>query len=405
MIKVSAILYTSKKLSNGEHPILIRLTQNGRRKYISLGISCFPHHWDKNIEQPSKKHPNQKELSILLSDMINNLRKMIFESETLKDTLSIDDLAEEIYKKSKPSLSLSNFIDDLCQQLKMDGRVETQNAYKSTKNAWSKFFGRDNFDFIDINPNNIIRFEQASEKRGNQPNTIFLYLRTLKTIINLAKRDGVCPLDFDPFKSYSLAKFRRIKTRKRALSRDQFRKIETMVLEPESRLWHSRNYFIFSFYAGGMNLIDLALLKWDNIHDNQIVYNRKKTNELISIPLMEESILILNNYRKYSECRKNDYIFPLINESHNTAISISNRIHKINHQINGDLKEIGKTLGIDIKLTTYVARHTFANVLKKEGIPVSIIGQALGHENEKTTRIYLDSFGSDVMQQAFKKLS
>jgi site-specific recombinase XerD len=90
---------------------------------------------------------------------------------------------------------------------------------------------------------------------------------------------------------------------------------------------------------------------------------------------------------------------------HSTSISITNRLHKVNHQINQDLQQMGETLKLDVKLTTYVARHTFATVLKKEGISVSIIGQALGHEDEKTTQIYLDSFGSDIMQQAFEKLS
>lgn len=404
MIKVSPILYTSKTLANGENPIMIRLTQNGRRKYISLGISCSIHQWDKKTEQPSKKHQNQKELSILLGDLTNNLRKRIYESATRNEVISLDDLAQEIYKKSKPSLSICSYIDNLCLQLKLDGRVETQNAYKSTKNAWLKHFGRDYFNFNDITPKSIVEFENACEKRGNKPTTTFLYLRTLKTIINLAKRDGVCPSDFNPFTGHSFAKFRRIKTKKRALSREDFRKIETVTLEPESRLCHSRNYFIFSFYTGGMNLIDLAMLKWDNIQDNQITYNRKKTNELISIPLLKEALVILDYYKKYSECRKTDYIFPLLNKSHNTALSISNRVHKVNYQINSDLKKIGVILGIEITLTTYVARHTFATVLKKEGIPVSIIGQALGHEDEKTTRIYLDSFGSDIMQQAFKKL-
>ena len=120
---------------------------------------------------------------------------------------------------------------------------------------------------------------------------------------------------------------------------------------------------------------------------------------------MGQAIKILEIYKRYSNCKKDDFIFPILSEIHFTSLSISNRLNKVNHQINQDLQEIGKTLELDVKLTTYVARHTFATVLKKEGISVSIIGQALGHEDEKTTRIYLDSFGSDIMQQAFEKLS
>jgi site-specific recombinase XerD len=72
--------------------------------------------------------------------------------------------------------------------------------------------------------------------------------------------------------------------------------------------------------------------------------------------------------------------------------------------VNKDLREIGEMLGIRTKLTTYVARHSFATVMKRNGVPVSIIGQALGHEDEKTTQIYLDSFNMDIMEQAFTKL-
>ena len=131
----------------------------------------------------------------------------------------------------------------------------------------------------------------------------------------------------------------------------------------------------------------------------------KKTNELINVPLMGQAVKILEIYKRYSNCKKDDFIFPILSAIHSTSISITNRLHKVNHQVNQDLQEIGGTLKLDVKLTTYVARHTFATVLKKEGISVSIIGQALGHEDEKTTRIYLDSFGSDIMQQAFEKLA
>jgi site-specific recombinase XerD len=151
--------------------------------------------------------------------------------------------------------------------------------------------------------------------------------------------------------------------------------------------------------------VDIAHLKWGNVEKNQLFYTRKKTNELINIPLVKNAMKILEIYKKYSNCKKEDFIFPILNQTHSTALSISNRLNKVNHQVNQDLQKIGETLELDVKLTTYVARHTFATVLKKEGISVSIIGQALGHEDEKTTRIYLDSFGSEIMQQAFEKLS
>jgi len=406
MIKVAPILYTSKKLSNGEHPIMIRLTLKGKRKYIGLGVNCKASCWDEVNNLPSKKHPQQKELVILINDLVNTISKKIYSAENSNIILTLEELAQSIENKtSSPTQSLSAYIDQICEILKADGKIETNNIFRSTKNAWTKFFKKEIFHFEDINPKSIHDFEQAGERRGNMPSTTFLYLRTVKTIINMAKREKICGPEYDPFQNYSFAKFRRIKTRKRAISREDFRKIEELELDEKSRLFHSRNYFIFSFYAGGINFVDLAQLKWANIEKNQLFYTRKKTNELINVPLMGQAVKILEIYKRFSNCKKDDFIFPILSAIHSTSISITNRLHKVNHQINQDLQQIGETLKLDVKLTTYVARHTFATVLKKEGISVSIIGQALGHEDEKTTRIYLDSFGSDIMQQAFEKLS
>jgi integrase/recombinase XerD len=406
MIKVAPILYTSKTLSSGDHPIMIRLTLKGKRKYIGLGVNCKASYWDEVSNLPSKKHPQQKELVILINDLVNKLNKKIYVAENANIVLTLEDLANTIIDvDNAPTQLLSTFIEQLCEKLRIDGKHETCNIFRSTKNAWLSFFKKDCFSFDDINSNSIHDFEQSAVKRGNMPSTIFLYLRTLKTIINMAKRENICAPEYDPFQNYGFAKFRRIKTRKRAISREDFRKIEELELDEKSRLFHSRNYFIFSFYAGGINFVDLAQLKWVNIEKKQLFYTRKKTNELINIPLVSQAMKILEIYKRYSNCKKQDYIFPILNQSHVTSQSISNRLNKVNHQINQDLQKIAETLQFDVKLTTYVARHTFATVLKNEGISVSIIGQALGHEDEKTTRIYLDSFGSDIMQQAFEKLS
>jgi len=68
------------------------------------------------------------------------------------------------------------------------------------------------------------------------------------------------------------------------------------------------------------------------------------------------------------------------------------------------LKSIGKKLGIDEKITTYVARHSFATVLKYEGTNTSIISEMMGHQSERTTQAYLDSFEQKKLDDATKSL-
>ena len=404
MIKVEPLLYTSKTLSNGEHPIMIRFTHKGKRKYVSLGISCSANQWNKKDKSPTRKHPLYKEIQILISEKVNEYRKDIYSMEAAKELTDLKSLSMQI-SSPKSRIMLSEYIDELVQELKSNQKIETANIYRSTKNAWTKFLQKDSWDFDDIDLQIIKNFESHCESSGKMPNTIFLYLRTLKTIINTAKRNQIISDSYDPYKGFNMAKYRNVKTRKRAISREELSRIEKLNIDKNSRKYHSRNYFIFSYYAAGINFVDLAQLEWNNIEGSDLIYKRRKTSELIRIPLRKEAKKIVKEYQSNRASSQGDYIFPILDKSlHSTNSSISNRLHKVNHQMNKDLQEIGSALGISIKLTTYVARHTFATVMKYQGVPTSIIGQALGHEDEKTTRIYLDSFGSDMMKEAFKKL-
>jgi integrase len=129
---------------------------------------------------------------------------------------------------------------------------------------------------------------------------------------------------------------------------------------------------------------------------------RSKNDRLYTIPLIAEAINIIDYYRQY---RRDDYIFPILyKKRHQTATSIYNRIKKINREVNTNLKEIASMIGIDADITFYVARHTFATVLKRKGLPTPVIQEMMGHDSEKTTQIYLDDFDNEVLYDASKML-
>ena len=69
------------------------------------------------------------------------------------------------------------------------------------------------------------------------------------------------------------------------------------------------------------------------------------------------------------------------------------------------MKRILKTLGINKKATTYVARHTFSTVLKRSGASTEYIQEALGHTDVKTTENYLDSFGKEIKKEHAGRLT
>ena len=61
-------------------------------------------------------------------------------------------------------------------------------------------------------------------------------------------------------------------------------------------------------------------------------------------------------------------------------------------------------MGIDKKLTSYVARHSFATNLKQLGVSTDIISESMGHQNINITNTYLKEFDSDVINDANEKL-
>ena len=156
--------------------------------------------------------------------------------------------------------------------------------------------------------------------------------------------------------------------------------------------------FTFSYLTAGINFIDIALLKKENIIDNRIVYCRHKTKKQIIVPLQSEAIEMIEKYKG------TDYLFPILSTFHETEVQIANRLHKVLSKVNRHLKEIGEKLKLPIPLTTYVARHSFATVLKRSGVSTSIISESLGHSSERITQVYLDSFGNEQMSKAMKNL-
>lgn len=119
--------------------------------------------------------------------------------------------------------------------------------------------------------------------------------------------------------------------------------------------------------------------------------------------MLDEAKTIIAKYADY--CEKAGYLFPILdNRVHKTPMQRFNRERKLCHQINKELHKLADELGIKEDVTTYVARHSFATVLKKSGVNIGIISQALGHQDIKTTQVYLSKFDDEQVDSAMKNL-
>lgn len=178
-------------------------------------------------------------------------------------------------------------------------------------------------------------------------------------------------------------------------------------MESEQR---ARDFWLFSYFGNGMNAKDIVFLKYKNIHDDYLIFERSKTERSmrsdpkpISVFISDDMKAIMERWGN-KEKSSNNYIFPIL-EPGITPLRQYELVQLFVSFINDWMKRILKTLGINKKATTYVARHTFSTVLKRSGASTEYIQEALGHTDVKTTENYLDSFGKEIKKEHAGRLT
>lgn len=393
---VNVVLFKSKTLANGEHPLMIRVCKDNKKKYKSLGISIHPQFWDFDKNKPRKNCPNKEQIQTLISDNIKDLSGSILDFKTENKEFTATKVIERV---KEPSLkkTVEQLFDSEINRLQGEGRLKYASTYKELKASLLNFNMHLDIYFSEIDINWLKRYEAYLRTKGLADNSIGVRFRTLRTLFNKAISENIVKSDYYPFKAYKVSKLRK-GTVKRAITKADIELIINHKVENDySQL--AIDLFYFSYLSGGINFVDMAYLTYDNIVDKRLIYIRKKTKKLIKLPIQDKAMDIVKKYKS-----NNSYIFPILSEFHKTDIQKANRVHKVLGKINKYLKAVGEELGLPIDLTTYVARHTYATVLKRSGVNTSIISESLGHSSEKVTQIYLDSFENSQIDEAMKNL-
>jgi len=216
-------------------------------------------------------------------------------------------------------------------------------------------------------------YEAWLRSRGISSNTISFYARILRAVYNRAVEEGVIE-NRNPFRHVYTGVD---KTVKRALPLSVIKKIKALDLTQSPTLEFARDMFLMSFYLRGMSFIDMAFLKKTDLRNGYVVYRRRKTGQQLVIEWTREMQLILDKYPENKSC----YLLPVIrNPGTNERCIYRNVGYKINH----NLKIIAERVGVEIPLTLYVARHSWASAAKAKGIPLSVISEGMGHDSETT---------------------
>lgn len=399
---VRTVLYKYQSLKSGEFPIYLRLVKGRFKKEFPLaGRSSKAEWWDEVTGLPNRKHPHHKEMTIFLNTVKTQAQRLILGLENDGEEYSLEEVVRLLRsEKQHRKITVLDFILEEVREENSAGRIGTGNVFKATHNSLKTFRTNRDFEFSDVTHGFLVRYEEWLGSRSVKPNTKFLYLRTFKTLLNRAKSADLVKKGFDPFKNLDFTKYRKVKTRKRALSTVEMERLKALSFEPGTRLHLAHSLFLFSYHCWGMNFVDMAHLKWSDVRGDNLLYTRKKTKGDYDVSLNSGAKRVLEHFRSGDVPDEDDYIFPILDlKRHLTPKQVDYRIDKKIKEVNEGLKEIGSLAGIATELTTYVARHSFATALKRKGISTAHIQEMLGHDSERTTQIYLDSFGNDVLRK------
>lgn len=436
--KITVYFDTRSAKTDGTFPIKLRLYHQGKERLIPTGMSCAQHFWifgnhknEEFIKAMAKGEIRYVSTQLKNSQRFNNdIKRYLSYAEEVADYVlslprptSVDafrDLIEE--RLASPGLelkalgrkhtTLNEGFQRKIQETELGGDWGNRKAYFDALTIFHDYLkavhGTKDIMLTDIDLSFLKGFEQycKSDKRGYgkgmKPNSIAVHLRCLRHVLNRAISD---PQDIMTREHYAFDQYKMPlnKTNKRAIDKEAVNKIRATKLIPYSAIWHHRNYWLFMFNNQGMNLIDLANLKRRQIEGNKLVYSRTKTRgkAIFTITLTEESLEILNAYR-YKNMQPDELIFPFMKDlqgDHSTEYVYRTYRNRIGLH-NKWLRKLAAVAKVDGKITSYVARHSWATIGFSMFESIDAVGQGLGHASDpKVTKVYAKDLALSRMDE------
>jgi len=387
---------------NDKYGVKVRVTYDRTAKFYS----CYCDLTDKQFEHVMFSNKlNKKEQEVY--DRIMFYRSKVSAIIDEMKTFSWDELKNKFYDLIPESDSMIenpvySLFDKIIKENEDSDRVGNARALRYTKNSLMEYHPK--LTFEDITPKFLELYERWFLGKGRSITTVGIYMRELRTVCNLATSSeyNLVSKDLYPFhnrenpKGYLIPNGFNVK---KALSRGQIQQVVEYPLPAGSKAEMSRDFWYFTYLNSGINHKDICNLKYKNIVKREIFFTRSKTikssrskDKTIISSLLDESKKIIDKWGNKDKDPDN-YIFPILTPGL-TAKRAKDVGHLHLHLINEYNNKLAKKLNLDLKLTTMVARHSFASVMIENNVDLAIIKELMGHSSITTTEIYVKPFNS-----------
>lgn len=397
-VVVSVFLDTRTVNKKGTYPVKIKVYFQGKPKYYPTGICMSTkEELEEVLESKSKKNI---EIQYIIHKEFNRILKNV-DILVERGTFSFSNLNNMLGKNIGGTLN--EMISAKIKELENEEKFGTSAFYKGTLSLLKRYMKHD-VPINEVTVEWLNGLEKFILKTANQT-TVAMNMRNIRATMNIAKQVGVIRESDYPF-GRGKYQIKEGSGKKKALNKKQLKAIAeyrdgSMTTEFYRDLW------LFIYFCNGLNVADLISLKFSDIQNGEISFIRKKTKDRtrdvkrIYAAITPEMYSIINKWG--NDPKKSVYIFPFLKPG-DSAWEHEKKKKNLTKLINKRMKMIGEKLNLG-KITTYVARHTYATVLRNEGIPISIISPMLGHSSVTTTEIYLADLESEYRAKNASLLS
>lgn len=384
MATIKVFLNTRYKSKENTFPIVIRIIDKEKIHYHSIGYRVKESEFK---EGQVRKHPDALLINSVIDTKLSQAKTYISECSKRYQAINFDLLFQ-----GKQSFSFIDYLKHRALQYKDKGQVimklKVDRFVKELTECFSELY------FDDITQNELRILDAWLIKQGNAANTRHKKFKFLGMFFSQAIQEGKTIIQ-NPFKLYKIGT---TPVKKEKLTHRDIKAIEDLQLK-EGAVNDARNLFLFSYYTKGQRFETcLTLLKKD-IKNDRIYFRSNKGKKYLSVLLHARLSQILNHYKT-----DNDLLFPYIKDIPNDPEKYRQKIGSLNVIVNRNLKVVAALCDIKIPLHFHIARHTFAFHLKQKTDNINAIQDSLGHSDQRTTEIYLQSLDDEALDSEMRKL-
>jgi len=400
MSKINVLTYSTirecRVLKDGFYPISLIIYFNGVKKRYRTGIVVIRDNWMK-MNSPKLRDDDLKEKR---SEIQNFLKKAEAAGNALEE-FTFEAFETAFFRKRNlviEEITFEQCAKDFLDEKKSILGYKTRLMYETMINSVNKF--RPKIKLRNFDQEMIRKYEQFLISEGKAISTVGIYLRQVRAIFNFAIKKKFMSREKYPFEEFVVPAAQKSK---RALNNEAIKAlIEFKSDIPEEQ--KAIDFWTFSYLGNGMNFNDIAKLRFSNISGESLKYYRSKTRNTSRGDLKEINIHLLPRMKEViqkwgiPEGSADNFIFPILNDTMQEK-ELHNAIAQFIKLTNKYLKRVTEEMGWKEPITTYYARHSYATRLKRAGVPIAFISEALGHGNITTTENYLSSFTDEEVKR------